>query len=60
MANKADLAKALEPFARVWMVLEPLGITPDAPLREVVPGVWPILADCKLAADLLKADGYDF
>ena len=60
LCYEAELLEALEPFARLWMVLEPLGVSPDRPLREVAPGAWPTVAACKRAADLLKADGYDF
>lgn len=46
------LIKALEPFARVALIMDKLPIPPsdDTPLRDVVPGVWPVLGDCRIAA----------
>lgn len=49
------LRKALEPFARIWRINEPLSPSLDRGIRESVPELWPTMGDCKNAADVLAA-----
>lgn len=41
------LEKALEPFERVASIIEPLNISDEKPLRDVIPGVWPTIGDLR-------------
>src|SRR6185369_6046114 len=47
------LRKAIDVFARIYRLNKPLGISDDVPLREVLPGLWPVFGDCRQANEAL-------
>ncbi len=55
-----ELADALEPFARVWLVNEQFSPSHSIGMREYVAGIWPTMGECKRAHDLLEALGHEF
>lgn len=50
------LAKALEPFARVYKIVEPLDLPDDKPMCEFVPAIWPTLKACREAQAALAKE----
>jgi len=51
----AEARKALDPFARLARLNAPLNLPDDLPMSKFIPGVWPVMADCRRAA--LAAEG---
>ena len=51
------VARALDPFARLARIMDALThrLSDDTPLREIAPGIWPTLGDCRKANDVLRA-----
>lgn len=47
------LREALIPFARIWAINAPLNPDPARPVAQFIAGVWPTMADAKLAYDLV-------
>lgn len=52
-ARIAELEDALKPFARIWRINAVLAPDLNRPMREFVPGGWPLIEHCKIASDLL-------
>lgn len=48
------LRAALEPFARVWAINEPLKPDLERPFIDFCPGVWPTIGDARAAARALS------
>ncbi len=58
VAENARLRKALDTFARIANIVERLNLPDDEPLRNICPGTWPTLQDCRAArAALAQTEG---
>lgn len=58
--ENAELIAAIDPFARIARINRDLGslIGRGVPLREFIPGAWPVYSDCiRAEAALSKAKG---